>query len=221
MFKKVLLAEDFDSINLAVQQTLESLGVAEIQYVKYCDDALLKIKRAIQDNQPFDLLITDLSFNQDHRAVNIKTGDALIKLARKEQPDLKIIAYSVEDKGFRIKSLLVDLQIDGYVYKNRYSLEQLKTAVKTILEGKKYITPEMAHLLNDTSLIEIDDYDMQLIKQLSNGIAQDKMDDKFKELGIEPNSKSSIEKRIGKLKDYFKANNTVHLIAIAKDLGIV
>ncbi len=221
MFKKVLLAEDFDSINLAVKQTLESLGVAEIQYVKYCDDALLKIKRAIQDNQPFDLLISDLSFNQDHRTVTIKTGDELITLARKEQPNLKIIAYSVEDKGFRIKSLLEDLEIDGYVYKNRYSLEQLKTAVKTILEGKKYITPEMAHLLNDTSLLEIDNYDMQLIKQLSNGIAQDKMDEKFKELGIEPNSKSSIEKRIGKLKDYFKANNTVHLIAIAKDLGIV
>ena len=79
----------------------------------------------------------------------------------------------------------------------------------------------MVHLLQDQTVNEIDDYDIQLIKQLSFGVAQEKMDEKFKEMGITPNSKSSIEKRVGKLKDYFKANNTVHLIAIAKDLGVI
>lgn len=219
MFKKVLIAEDFDTVNLAVKQTLEAIGIQDIQYAKYCDDALLKIKRALLDNQPFELLISDLSFNQDHRKVTIQSGDELISLAKKEQPNLKIIAYSVEDKSFRVRSLFEKFDINGYVYKNRYSLEQLKVALNTIYESeKKYITPEMAHLLKDNTLLEIDHYDIQLIKQLSNGIAQDKMDARFKELGIEPNSKSTIEKRIGKLKDYFKANNTVHLIAIAKDL---
>jgi two-component system capsular synthesis response regulator RcsB len=43
----------------------------------------------------------------------------------------------------------------------------------------------------------------------------------FKHEGISPNSKSSIEKQVSKLKIYFKANNTVHLVAIAKDLGII
>ena len=74
--------------------------------------------------------------------------------------------------------------------------------------------------MQDKTIYEIDSYDIQLIKQLSVGVAQDKMDEKFKELGISPNSKSTIEKRISKLKDYFKANNTTHLIAIAKDMGI-
>ena len=35
------------------------------------------------------------------------------------------------------------------------------------------------------------------------------------------NSNSSIEKRINKLKTYFKANDNVHLIAITKDLGLI
>ncbi len=221
MFKKILIAEDFDTVNLAVKQTLEEIGIQDIQYAKYCDDALLKIRKAHLDNQPFELLICDLSFNQDHRKVNIQSGDELIELAQKEQPNLKIIAYSVEDKSFRIRSLFEKFDINGYVYKNRYSLEQLKAALSTIYNSdKKYITPEMAHLLKDNAILKIDQYDIQLIKLLSNGIPQEKMDVKFKELGIEPNSKSTIEKRIGKLKDYFKANNTVHLIAIAKDLGI-
>jgi ribosome-associated translation inhibitor RaiA len=43
----------------------------------------------------------------------------------------------------------------------------------------------------------------------------------FLQLNIKPNSKSSIEKRVARLKDLFKANNNIHLIAIVKDLGII
>jgi two-component system, NarL family, captular synthesis response regulator RcsB len=221
MFEKVLVAEDFDSINIALNEALVSLGVTEIHHAKYCDDALLKIKRANLDNTPYDLLISDLSFKTDHREVIITSGEKLIEMVKKEQPNIKTIAYSIEDRIFTIKNLFENLHINAFVHKGRNSINQLKTAIHTLLdEDKIYISPELSHLLQDKTIHEIDDYDIQLIKQLSFGVAQEKMDAKFKELGIEPNSKSSIEKRIGKLKDYFKANNTVHLIAIAKDMGI-
>lgn len=221
MFTKVLVAEDFDSINLAINQALLSLGVNDIHHAKYCDDALLKIKKANFDKAPFDLLITDLSFKIDHRDVNITTGEKLIEMVKKVQPDIKIIAYSIEDRSFTIKNLIENLNINGFVHKGRKSMDQLKAAVQTIKTSDTiYISPEITHVLQDKTIHEIDDYDVQLIRQLSLGVPQDKMDEKFKELGITPNSKSTIEKRIGKLKDYFHANNTVHLIAIAKDLGI-
>ncbi|WP_396143492.1 response regulator [Flavobacterium sp.] len=221
MFKKVIIAEDFDSINLAVMQVLSELGVTEIHHAKYCDDAQLKIKKAILDNEPFDLLISDLSFRADHRKVQLVSGDDLIKWVREAQPDLKIIVHSVEDKTFHIKSLFENQNIDGFVIKGRRSIHELKTAIKNLFQtNEKYISPEMEHLLQDKTINEIDNFDIELIKQLSLGVPQEKMDIKFKELGITPSSKSTIEKRIGKLKDYFKANNTVHLISIAKDLGI-
>ena len=78
MFTKVLIAEDFDSINIALIQTLESMGVTKIEHAKYCDDALLKAKKALQDKAPFDLLISDLSFETDYRTVALKNGEALI-----------------------------------------------------------------------------------------------------------------------------------------------
>jgi protein associated with RNAse G/E len=78
----------------------------------------------------------------------------------------------------------------------------------------------LQHILKEQTIKEIDSFDVKLIQQLALGISQDEMEFKFKEMGISPSSKSSIEKRISKLKDYFKATNTVHLIAIAKDLGI-
>jgi len=221
MFKKVLIAEDFDSINLAVMQVLSDIGVTEIHHAKYCDDAQLKIKKALLDNEPFDLLISDLSFKTDHRKVTLESGEQLVAWAKKEQPNLKIIVHSVEDKTFFIKSLFDNYNINGFVAKGRKSIEQLKTAINNLYANNtQYISPEMAHILQDKTINEIDDFDVQLIKQLAIGVPQDKMDLKFQELGITPNSKSTIEKRISKLKDYFKANNTVHLIAIAKDLGI-
>jgi hypothetical protein len=56
---------------------------------------------------------------------------------------------------------------------------------------------------------------------LSKGYTIEETGLQFKELGIVPNGISSLEKRIGKLKTYFKANNNVHLISLAKDFGLV
>ncbi|MGL2965870.1 response regulator [Flavobacterium sp. XGLA_31] len=220
-YNKILIAEDIDSINIAVVQTLKQLGIVHIEHVKYCDDALLKVKKAILDGMPYDLFVCDLSFEADHRDVLLRTGEEAIAAIRKIQPELKIIVYSVEDKTFRIKSLFENLQINAFVHKGRNSIEQLKKAIDCIgTTTGTYISPNLQYIFKDTISREIDDFDVQLIKQLAMGVSQDEMELKFKELGITPSSKSSIEKRISKLKDYFKASNTVHLIAIAKDLGI-
>mgnify|MGYP006164452409 FL=1 len=221
MFKKVLIAEDFDSINIAVKQTLESLGVEEIHYAKYCDDALLKFKKAKQDNEPFDLLISDLSFVADYRKVEIPSGEKLIETIRNLQPELNVIVYSVEDKAYTIKTLFEKQKINAFVHKGRNSISQLKTAIETLLYGKTFISPELAHTLQDKTGKEIDNYDITLLTHLANGVAIEDMEALFKKLNITPNSKSTIEKRVAKLKDYFKASNNIHLIAIAKDLGII
>ena len=221
MFKKVLIVEDFDSINIAVKQTLEQLGVAEIHYAKYCDDALLKYKKALQDKAPFDLLISDLSFVSDYRKVEIPSGEKLIKVIKKTDSQLKVIVYSVEDKAYVIKLLFEDNNIDAFVHKGRNSISQLKTAVEALLYGKKFISPELAHALQSKTTDEIDNYDIELLTQLASGVALEEMEFLFKKLNITPNSKSTIEKRVAKLKDYFKATNNIHLIAITKDLGII
>lgn len=221
MFKKVLVAEDIDSINIAVIQALNHLKVAHIDHVKYCDDALLKIKKALNSGEPYDLFITDLSFEPDHREVILTSGDEAISHIRSLQPELKIIVYSIEDKGFKIKILLEKYKVNAYVQKGRNSITQLNEAILQLSQSNEvYLSPTVKHVLRDKSTREIDDFDVELIKQLSIGVTQDALEQRFKELGITPNSKSAIEKRLSKLKDHFRANNTVHLIAIAKDMGI-
>jgi two-component system capsular synthesis response regulator RcsB len=222
MYTKVLIAEDIDSINITLSQTLSQLGAIQVDHIKYCDDALIRIKKAIADDAPYDLLITDLSFEPDHRPAVIKSGQEAIEKIRILQPGLKIIVYSIEDKSFRIKSLFEKSKINGYVHKGRESIEQLKTAIaQTQVDDAIYLSPNLQYILKDKSTREIDDFDIKIIQQLALGITQDEMEARFKELGITPNSKSTIEKRISKLKDHFMAANTVQLIVKAKDMGIV
>lgn len=222
MFKKILIAEDIDAINLGIEQVLKDLNIIDFQHSKYCDEAFLKIRKAILDNEPYDLLISDLSFKTDHREVKIANGDELIQKVRELQPDIKIIAYSVEDKSYRIKSLFNHAEIDGFVSKGLNSIEELKKAIHIIsTSDQKFISPEVASALQEKNNYEIDDVDIQILKHLSSGTSQDEIIEIFKNSDIKPNSKSAIEKRLSKLKDFFKANNTTHLVSITKDMGII
>lgn len=222
MFKKVLVAEDLDSISITVGQVLEELSITEIHRAKYCDEAFLKVKKALFDDAPYDLLISDLSFKMDYRDTRLTSGEELLAAVKKVQPDLKTIVFSIEDKSFRIKSLFNDLGINAFVSKGRNSIPELKIAIQSVFEiDTKILSPELVQALRDKSLIEIETYDILLLKSLSKGLTLDETALDFKNSGIIPNGSSSIEKRINKLKIYFKANNNVHLIAIAKDLGLI
>ncbi|MFV8361529.1 response regulator [Flavobacterium sp. LS1P3] len=222
MFHKVLIAEDLDSISIAVVQALKEISISEIHHAKYCDDAFLKIKKALHDNQPYDLLISDLSFKPDHRENKLNSGEELIKAVKKVQPNIKTIVFSIEDKSFRIKSLFNNLGINAYVSKGRDSIPELKKSIQHIYNNEE-IKPsaEISHALRDKSLFEIESYDISLLKSLSKGLTLEDISSEFKDSGIIPNGSSSLEKRINRLKIYFKASNNVHLIAITKDLGLV
>lgn len=222
MFQKVLIAEDLDSISFSVVQVLQELSVAEIHHAKYCDDAFLKIKKAIYDKAPYDLLISDLSFKTDHRENKLGSGEELVEAVKKEQPTIKTIVFSIEDKSFRIKSLFNNFGINAYVSKGRNSIPELKKAIERIYANEeKIVSAELSHALRDKSLFEIESYDIALLKLLSKGNTVEEIATEFKDSGITPNGNSSLEKRINRLKIYFKANNNVHLIALAKDFGLV
>jgi two-component system capsular synthesis response regulator RcsB len=222
MFHKVLIAEDLDSISIAVVQALEEISILEIHHAKYCDDAFLKIKKALHDNQPYDLLISDLSFKPDHRENKLNSGEELIEAVKKVQPNIKTVVFSIEDKSFRIKSLFNNLGINAYVSKGRDSIPELKKSIQHIYNNEEIkLSAEISHALRDKSLFEIESYDISLLKSLSKGLTLEDISSEFKDSGIIPNGSSSLEKRISKLKIYFKASNNVHLIAITKDLGLV
>src|SRR5690606_17081256 len=129
MFTKVLVAEDMDHISGGVERMLKELGVQEIVFAQYCDDAMLLLRRAKMDGHPFPLLITDLSFKPSHRTEQLQDGAALLLAAKNLDPTLRGIVYSMEDRPQTVRQLLERTQTEGYVCKDRNGLQQLKEAV--------------------------------------------------------------------------------------------
>ena len=222
MVEKVIVVEDFDVINSGIISALQEIEIKEIDSSSYCDEAFYKIKKAYLKNEPYDLVISDLSFVNDGTPQKLKSGEELIEKIRKEYPDLKIIVFSVEDKSYRIQHLYNNLKIQGYVWKNRNGLKELINAIHSIFTTDKfYISPDLNSLINPKKAVEITDFDIFLIKYLSLGFLQDTISKKLKAEGITPSSRSAIEKRLKILKEHFNAKNPTNLVAIAKDFGLI
>lgn len=221
MKNKILVVDSFDCTTLSVIQILAQHSYNKTDSVKYCDDAYLKIKKAINDNAPYNLLICDLNFKTDHRKNKLNSGEELIKFITRIQPDIKIIVFSEEMKSFRIKSLFNNYKINAFIHKGTNSLLALEEAIQTI-SSEKISTPTLKfEEINNELLIDVKEYDISVLKLISDGYKLEKISNELKKLEIKPSSESSVEKCLIKLKTYFNARNNVHLIAITKDLGLI
>ncbi|MBN9337285.1 MAG: response regulator transcription factor, partial [Chryseobacterium sp.] len=208
MFKKILIAEDHESSNFSVQRVLEELRIPNVDYVYYCDDALANIKKALENELPYNLLITDLSFEEDHRTQLIKNGRELIKCCRDICPELNIIVFSGEHRVGVIDLLFKELNINAYVKKARSDSSELKKAIETVYNGNSYISHNMKFPIKSANTLEFSNFDITLLKLLSDGILQKNIPKKLQEQNIYPNSLSSVEKRINMMKLSLAAANT-------------
>jgi len=221
MFHKVLIAEDQDFVNLGINEVLQKMKIETSSHTQYCDEAYLKIKRAVLDNDPFDLLICDLNFKADHRNEQIESGEALATKLKKEIPNLKIIINTVEEHPNIIKRIWNSGIADAYVIKDRNGFKNLELAITELSNSDKYLSPSIEGVLSKSNIIELTDYELELLKYISQGYSQEDIHQIFKEQKISPNSKSSIEKKLKDLRELFEANTNPHLITIIKDLQII
>ena len=196
MIKKVLIAEDHQSSNLSVQKTLEDLGITQSIYTYYCDDALLQAKKAIAGGHPFDLLITDLSFEEDDRKQKLAGGKDLISAIKDIQPKIKILVFSSESKIAVIDLLFKDLAIDAYVRKARRDVDELKSAILAIKENKKYLSQDLKQASKENNTHEFSEYDITVITLLAKGALQKDIPTYLEQLDIKPAGLSSVEKRL-------------------------
>lgn len=222
MFKKVLIAEDQHTIHKGLEATLNELFVAEVHNVAYCDDALLKIKSALLANAPYDLLISDLSFKDDHRKKELSSGEDLIAAVKTVQPNLKIIVFSVEHRIGKIKNLIDGFDIDAYVEKGRDESREIQNALQAVKNGETYFSNGIQQLLRSANEIEeTDQYDQLILQLLAKGLKRDQIADYFEERDLPNKSLRSIEKRLTNLKMLFNAQTSEQLIAIAIDRGMI
>ncbi|MCJ7933893.1 MAG: response regulator [Chryseobacterium sp.] len=221
MFKKILIAEDHESINLSVQKTLEDLHIPNVDYVYYCDDALAKVQKAIRENNPYDLLITDLYYEEDHHHQKLKDGRELIRSIKEIQPSLKVIVFSAEHKSGVIDSLFNEYKINGYVRKARNDSKELKKSIASVYINENYLSLDLKQEMKKLNSYEFSAYDITLVTLLSKGVLQKNIPNYLQENNIRPNSLSSVEKKLNSLKEDLEVSSNEHLVAFCKDIGII
>lgn len=221
MFEKVLIAEDHESSNISVRKALEDFGIVKNDYVYYCDDALTRISTACKNEDPYDLLITDLSFEEDHTPQKINNGRDLITAVRKLQPRIKVLVFSAEGKPALIDHLFKELAIDAFVRKARRDVTELKMAFEAIRNNRKYLSIGLRESLKNTNSYEFKDYDVVLIKLLSNGMLQKDIPVYLQQHQIKPAGLSSVEKRLNTMKESLNFTKNEQLVAFCKDLGVI
>lgn len=221
MFKKILIAEDHESINISVQKTLEDLNIPIVDFVYYCDDAIGKIQKALREQQPYDLMITDLYYEEDHHAQNLKDGKDLIRKAKELQPGLKVIVFSAERKTGVIENLFSDYHINGYVQKARNDSKDLKKSIASVYIGENYLSFDLKQEMKKFNNYEFSTYDITLVSLLSKGILQKNIPVHLEERSIRPSSLSSVEKRLNSLKEDLEVSSNEQLVAFCKDIGII
>jgi two-component system, NarL family, captular synthesis response regulator RcsB len=221
MLDKIIIAEDQESANLSVQKTVEELRIDHIDHVFYCDDALNKIQIAKQKGQPYDLLITDLYFEADGTFQKIAGGFDLIKSVRAIQPEIMILVFSTENRPATIDMLFKDYEIDGFVRKARHDAKELKKAIDALSKGQQYYPQALAQLVKQSNAYEFTEFDINIIRLLSQGYQQNEIPGFLKQRNIKPSSLSTIEKRLNQIREELGFSKNEQLVLFCKETGIL
>jgi DNA-binding NarL/FixJ family response regulator len=88
-------------------------------------------------------------------------GYELSMRVRKEHPEVKILALSMNSEGLYIDKMIENARINGYLLKTT-GKDELILAIETIMEGNDYFTPDVLTELNSFRKIKKENQLMNL-----------------------------------------------------------
>lgn len=221
MFEHVIIAEDHEIANISLRKTLEDIGIPNPDYAFFCDLTLAKIRKALANHQPYDLLITDLYFEPEGSTRQLPDGAALVKLAKGLQPGLKTLVFSAESRPSIIRQLFDELDIDGYVRKARGDAGDLKDALKRIAGHQKYHPRELRNEAAKQNMHSFTNYDKTIVRLLAGGMPQKSIPDYLAANDIQPSGKSSMEKRLNLVKSAMNFTSNEQLVLFCREMGLI
>jgi two-component system, NarL family, invasion response regulator UvrY len=206
---RFLIADD----HAIVIQGIKHLLVTEYPsaFIAEVSDAESLVEKILRDN--WDLVISDLNMPG-------RTGLDALKQIRETHPKLPVLIMSMyNEKQFGVRAIKAGAS--GYLGKDHLHEELIK-AIKTVLIGRKYITPaiaeQMADALNDDKLMDLhehlSDREFDVFKMLSEGKSTSEI---ARQLMLSPTTISTFRSRIME-KMKMKSNAELTRYAIEKKL---
>jgi DNA-binding NarL/FixJ family response regulator len=219
---RILIVDDHQLVIQGILCSLKEVGDFDVMTTNNCDEAFQLIK-IHQKTNPFQLLFTDLSFDNNTENTNLDGGEELIKAIRNNEIDIKIAVITGHTETNRVYNVIRNLNPNAYLLKSKCDATEIGFAVQKMLVNDYYYTHEIHQKLMRRNIIQIqmDDVAIQILKELPNhpkianleGIIT-KGDGSLLKL-------RTIETKLGNLRTDLNANNNTDLVLKAKELGII
>ena len=129
--KQIFIVEDHRLFREGLKAMLSP--IPEYEIAGEAEDGLEAI-RLIRKSKP-DLVLLDLSMPR-------MSGFSVLQEIKAEMPEVKILVLSIHESDQYVLQAF-EAKADGYAIKDS-SREELRMAIRSVLEGKKYISPGIA-----------------------------------------------------------------------------
>jgi DNA-binding NarL/FixJ family response regulator len=219
---KILIADDHKLVRTGIKYTL--MGTGDSDLIDRIDE-VVNGAEAVERSRIFDYDIILMDINMPEMD-GIKATTQIVK----EKPNIKIIALSMHSDDYEIRSM-IKAGAKGYLLKNTGS-EVLTNAIKTVLDGGKYYSNEVALKLMepytgdlktekgnqqrfDNRKISLTRRELEVLKLIANEYTNEEIAQKF------DLSKRTIDSHRQNILSKLQVKNTAGLIKYAIRLGLV
>ncbi|MBT3740894.1 DNA-binding response regulator, NarL/FixJ family, contains REC and HTH domains [Polaribacter sp. Hel1_33_78] len=219
---RILIADDHQLVLEGFLNSLKEVGDFDVVTTTNCDAAFDLIKTHINSN-PFQLLFTDLSFDNITEESDLGGGEELIKAIRNNEFDIKIGVITAHTETNRIYNVISNLNPNSYLLKSKSSATEIGFAVQKMLANEYYYTHEIHQkiLRRNVVQIQMDDVAIQILKELPNHSKISNLEGVIKKNNGTAIKLRSIETKLANLRTDLNANNNTDLILKVKELGII
>lgn len=219
---KILMIDDHPMIIEGYQNTLlftkKETQILEIDIANNCDEAIAFMNKAVQNENPYNVLFVDISLPPSTDGL-MTSGEDLAAYARKVLPNAKIIILTMFNEPFRIHNIIKFIDPEGFLIKSDLTSSELASAFQAVLNNPPFYSGTVNSFIRKaiTTDIVIDEKNRRILHLLSQGV-------KTKNLASHLDmSLSAVEKRKKQLRDIFevKDGQDETLVNIARNKGFV
>lgn len=219
---KILVVDDHEMLLKGLVDSLKRAGYENVQSFLNCDLAYEAVLDANQKMDPFDVVFTDLSFENNSKA-QFKQGEDLINQLKKISKATKVAVLSGHSETNRVINVIGNQDPDAYILKHECTPEEFDGAISKMLRDQKYYSQTVHQKIMNRRIIDIqtDETALEILRQLSKQYKIANMvglifNKKGKELSLR-----SIDNRLAELRESFNAVNNIDLVMKAKELGVI